>query len=470
MPKYGKKICAKCGREKVETDFFKTPSGERYDLCKDCLCMHIDNRDPDTFLWILKDFDVPYIEHKWIELSNKAYMKNPAKFGPKSVIGQYIRTMGMAQYADYSYDDTERINQEYIDKQLGIKERQEMAARANEEKEKQLLEDLEAGRISQAQYETRSLKYQAKLEELQKFEIPETAASKAAKFPKELVDKMEGKDKVASAIGEYPDDFIPSIGTPSSLKANGDISDTRADSLSSIGMNVGPKFIPEIEDDEDRIRRELTADDIKYLGVKWGMSYKPSEWVQLEDRFQKYAAEYELNSDREEVLISVCKTKMKMDQALDLGDVKSYKDLSAVYDQLRKSGRFTESQNKEDDTREIDSIGELVAFVEQEGGIIPHFESPIEYPKDKIDFIIKDLKNYTSNLVKNELGLGDLIESFIEKVKENKTKSAEEMVSEGFASVSEDMKAEMEAREYQKSHMEEVQEESMKLVEEYGTE
>ena len=157
-----------------------------------------------------------------------------------------------------------------------------------------------------------------------------------------------------------------------------------------------------------------------------------------------------------------------MDQALDLGDFKSYKDLSAVYDQLRRSGKFTESQNKEEAIRDIDSIGQLVGFVEQEGGIIPHYESPIECPKDKIDFIIKDLKNYTSNLVKNELGLGDLIESFIEKVSENKTKSAEEMVSEGFVSVSEDMRAEMEAREYQKSHIEEVQEESMKLVEDYG--
>lgn len=459
IPKIGKQACVKCGRVKQETEFFKTPSGVRYDMCKDCLCMHIDNKDPDTFLWILKEFDVPYVEHKWIELCNDSYLKNPQKYGPKSVIGKYIRTMGMAQYRDFHYADTERINQEYIDKQRDIIARQEASAKANEENEKKLLADLAAGRISQAQYETRSIKFQKDLEQLQRFEIPDTLASKAAKIPEELLKEESETDSIDS----FPENFTLAFTTQT---AN---SDTMANSLSSIGQGVGPQLLVK-EDDEERIRKELSVDDINYLSVKWGTSYRPSEWVQLEDRFQKYAAEYELNSDREEVLISVCKTKMKMDQALDLGDFKSFRDLSAVYDQLRKSGKFTESQNKEEATREIDSIGELVAFVEQEGGIIPHFESPIEYPKDKIDFIIKDLKNYTSNLVKNELGLGDLIESFIEKVKENKTKTADEMVAEGFTTVSEDVKAEMEAREYQKSHMEEVQEESMKLVEEYGAE
>lgn len=419
--------------------------------------MHIDNKDPDTFLWILKEFDVPYVEHKWIELCNDSYLKNPQKYGPKSVIGKYIRTMGMAQYRDFHYADTERINQEYIDKQRDIIARQEASAKANEENEKKLLADLAAGRISQAQYETRSIKFQKDLEQLQRFEIPDTLASKAAKIPEELLKEESETDSIDS----FPENFTPAFTTQTAS------SDTMANSLSSIGQGVGPQLLVK-EDDEERIRKELSVDDINYLSVKWGTSYRPSEWVQLEDRFQKYAAEYELNSDREEVLISVCKTKMKMDQALDLGDFKSYKDLSAVYDQLRRSGKFTESQNKEEAIRDIDSIGQLVGFVEQEGGIIPHYESPIECPKDKIDFIIKDLKNYTSNLVKNELGLGDLIESFIEKVSENKTKSAEEMVSEGFVSVSEDMRAEMEAREYQKSHIEEVQEESMKLVEDYG--
>lgn len=125
-----------------------------------------------------------------------------------------------------------------------------------------------------------------------------------------------------------------------------------------------------------------------------------------------------MNVDREEVLKKMCKTSLKMDQALDLGDTTGYKALATVFDQLRKSGKFTEVQNKEEKQIYLSTIGELVALCEREGGIIeslPQFDPDI-YPQDKIDFTLKDLKSYTYNLVTNELGLGDLIESYIEKL------------------------------------------------------
>ena len=138
----------------------------------------------------------------------------------------------------------------------------------------------------------------------------------------------------------------------------------------------------------------------------------------METTYNKYAQEYDLNVDREEVLKKMCKTSLKMDEALDAGDVTGYKNLAAVFDQLRKSGKFTEAQNKEDRQQVLSSIGELVALCEQEGGIIhalPQYD-PDQYPQDKIDFTLKDLKSYTYSLVSNELGLGDLIESYIEKL------------------------------------------------------
>lgn len=42
--------CRKCGRERAETEFIKMRDGTRYDVCKDCLCQYIDNKDPSTFL------------------------------------------------------------------------------------------------------------------------------------------------------------------------------------------------------------------------------------------------------------------------------------------------------------------------------------------------------------------------------------------------------------------------------------
>ena len=134
--------------------------------------------------------------------------------------------------------------------------------------------------------------------------------------------------------------------------------------------------------------------------------------------YNKYAQEYELNTDREEVLKKMCKTSLKMDECLDVGDLTGYKNLAGVFDQLRKGGKFTEAQNKEDRQQVLSSIGELVALCEQEGGIIPALPQydPDQYPQDKIDFTLKDLKAYTYSLVSNELGLGDLIESYIEKL------------------------------------------------------
>lgn len=44
-----KLTCSKCGRVRKETEFFLMKSGNRHDICKDCLCQYIDNSDPDTF-------------------------------------------------------------------------------------------------------------------------------------------------------------------------------------------------------------------------------------------------------------------------------------------------------------------------------------------------------------------------------------------------------------------------------------
>lgn len=160
--------------------------------------------------------------------------------------------------------------------------------------------------------------------------------------------------------------------------------------------------------------------------------YKPSEWVKMEELYCNYESEYELNIDRAEILKKVCRVSLKMDQALDAGDMQSFKALSSTFDQLRKSGKFTESQKKEEVKRELDSIGELVKFVEREGGIIPQFEDPIVYPKDKIDFIIKDIQNYINNLVKDDLGLGNIIESYIEKMQKEKIETVEDIMNKGF--------------------------------------
>lgn len=192
------------------------------------------------------------------------------------------------------------------------------------------------------------------------------------------------------------------------------------------------RLIDDVTLSEANVIDSLTNDDIQYLGLKWGTTYKASEWVKMENLYQQYASEYEMSVDREQVLKNICKVSIKMDQALDIGDVKSYKDLSATYDTLRKSARFTDAQKSERKARDIDSIGELVSYVELKGGAIPSDIDPIDEPQDKVDFIIKDMKNYVDNLVKNELGLSSLIESFIKKSEQNRVQSVDDIIQESF--------------------------------------
>lgn len=444
-----KQTCVKCGKTMSESFFFSKKNGERSTMCRDCLTMYIDNRKPSTFLWILEDFDFPYVEDVWVSLANKVYKQDPANFGPRSVIGRYFRTMKMVSWRDYSWADSDRLNAERQGKREHVTANRREAY-LDEEKEQKLLEQLEKGEISQAQYQTLSARYSFDHNEMDK--NPNVIAS----------------DPVANvAESTEEEDSPPAQTEDSTLLTPLGKSETELD----IGVveDKKPEFLETIEINENDIISELTQEDMKYLALKWGMAYKPAEWVKLEEIYKKYESEYELNVDRAETLKSICKTKFKMDQAIDIDDIRSYKDLSAVYDQLRKSGKFTESQNVEQQKREIDSIGELVQFVENKGGIIPRFENPEKEPQDKIDFLINDMKNYVNNLVRNELGLGSLIESYVEKLRKQETKSAEDLIKEGIKLEEHDQVTQEEAEEFQEFQMSEIEDESRKLVEAFGS-
>ena len=444
-----KQTCVKCGKTMSESFFFSKKNGERSTMCRDCLTMYIDNRKPSTFLWILEDFDFPYVEDVWVSLANKVYKQDPANFGPRSVIGRYFRTMKMVSWRDYSWADSDRLNAERQGKREHVTANRREAY-FDEEKEQKLLEQLEKGEISQAQYQTLSARYSFDHNEMDK--NPNVIAS----------------DPVANiAESTEEEDSPPAQTEDSTLLTPLGKNETELD----IGVveDKKPEFLETIEINENDIISELTQEDMKYLALKWGMAYKPAEWVKLEEIYKKYESEYELNVDRAETLKSICKTKFKMDQAIDIDDIRSYKDLSAVYDQLRKSGKFTESQNVEQQKREIDSIGELVQFVENKGGIIPRFENPEEEPQDKIDFLINDMKNYVNNLVRNELGLGSLIESYVEKLRKQEVKSAEDLIKEGIKLEEHDQVTQEEAEEFQEFQMSEIEDESRKLVEAFGS-
>ena len=390
-----KLICSKCQRSRAEKEFFKMKSGERCDLCSDCLTMHIDNYNPSTFTWILEKFNVPYIKNEWIKITNTEYKKNPLKFGSRSVIGRYIRTMNMAQYREYGYADSDKLNFENEKAEQRRAEQQ-----IDEEYEIRLKEQLDNGEISQAQYNT-----------------------------------------LSKTIDGYED--------------------------------PNAEFIKPIAVDESKIRDEMSEEEFQYLIYKWGHLYQPSQLVQMEKLYHKYANEYELNVDREETLKKICKTSLKMDEALDIGDTAAYQKLASVFDQLRKAGKFTEAQNKEEQVRYLDSVGELVALCEREGGAIKAFVDPDEYPQDKIDFTLKDLKSYNYNLATNELNLGDLIQSYIEKLEKAEKEDSANLEDGLVTSFEEESLADLtdqEAIEFQEYVENEIEKDAEMLLETFGGE
>lgn len=340
--------CQKCGKTMDEKNFYTYKDGRKTELCKKCLTMHIDNFNPETFLWALEMIDVPYLPEEWNVLRDKAYAKDPFGMNGMSVFGKYLSKMKLKQWKEYGWADTERL-------QALNAEKREAAAAATKEFEAEIRQQYENGEISEAKYKT-LMSTETQNEEM------------AYKAP---------RDAVATGGFYNEQNFIS-------------------------------------EDELVDPANELTAEDKIMLAMKWGRLYKPSEWVELEKKYQEMMKSFDIqDSDTEGTLLVICKIYLKMNQAIDCGDLDGFQKLSRTYESLRKSAKFTAVQNKEQNNNFLDSVGELVAYCEREGGAIPKFI--IEEPLDKVDKIIEDLKEYNKTLIYSDTTLSAQIEDYLKQ-------------------------------------------------------
>ena len=344
--------CEKCNRTMNADQFYgsnntnKYPEGKLH-KCKKCTTMHVDNFNPDTYLWILQECDVPYVPEEWNKLL-ASYGKDRSKLTGTTIVGRYLSKMKLKQFRDYRWKDTEFL--------------QEVANKKIEETMKR--QGYEAAEIAQA------------------------LATASVPIPQGEIEIPVYKD-----TNDNP--FLSS----------------------------GDDYFAEQSGGADDFVDDLTEEDRTYLRLKWGKTYKPEEWIRLEQLYEEMMASYDVQgAGHIDTLKLVCKTSLKANQLIDIGDIEGFQKMSKVYDSLMKSGKFTAAQNKAESGEFIDSIGELVALCEREG-FIPRYY--IDEPNDKVDRTLQDLQSYTRDLINEETNLSAMIEHAlreIEKDKENESK------------------------------------------------
>ena len=346
------KLCTKCSKMMDEnTQFYTYKNGEKTAMCKKCLTMHIDNFNPETYLWLLQDMDVPYVEAEWNVLRDRAFAKNPNLNG-MSVFGKFLSKMKLKQWNQYGWADTERLkmlNEE--------KSKQQQAEK--EQFEAQIKAQFDNGEITEAQYKT-------------------------------LISTETQNDDYYAGTG--PMLHVPGAATDNPYNENNFIDES---------LLSGPAA-------------QLTEDDKIYLAMKWGRLYQPADWIELERNYNEMMNSFDIqDADTINTLILLCKTNLKMNQAIDCGDVEGFQKLSKVSESLRKSAKFTAAQNKEQKSDYVDSVGELVTMCERDG-FIPRFATDI--PQDKVDLTLKDMNSYVHKLVTQDLGFGQQIEDALKKI------------------------------------------------------
>ena len=356
----GQCFCEKCKRTMSDKEFYGSNNLEKYpsgklNQCKKCLTMHVNNWDPNTYLWILQECDVPYVQSEWDKLLAD-YGSDPKKVTGTTILGRYLSKMKLVQYRDKRWKDNEVL------KRIA---------------EKKMREAMTHQGYTSAQ-------------------IDEAIANQMVSVPTEHLEEPT----------------LPGYITPNTLPQ----------------QPIGDGYTSAVYDDSSDLGIELSDEDIVYLRTKWGKSYKPDEWVQLESLYQNMMDSYDVQgAGHEDTLKLACKTSLKSNQLLDMGDIDSAKKMVSMYDQLMKSGNFTAAQNKKDKGEFIDSISELVELCERDG-FIPRYY--VDSPKDRVDETILDLQNYTKTLVVEEMNLGNLIEGAVREMVREENKEEDEDVDD----------------------------------------
>lgn len=163
------------------------------------------------------------------------------------------------------------------------------------------------------------------------------------------------------------------------------------------------------EDEEFEVTRTIVQ--------KWGGSYSPEDYRQLEEFYQRMKNSYEIETaSHVDYLKKICKVSLKMEQAVDIDNIDDFKKLSDVYDKLMHSAKFTAVQRSSSDrSGGLNTFSEFFALIETEG-FIPKFHT--DEPMDIVDTTLENLKKFTKTLVLGDSNISQIVEESIQKMNE----------------------------------------------------
>lgn len=263
------RYCERCNSTMEEKNFYKSNNLEKYPdgflpICKKCTGARINNFDPDTYLWILQEIDVPYVPNEWNKILLK-YRDDKEKLTGLTILGRYLSLMKIKQWKNYRWKDSEFI----------------------QELENRKIEDT----MTRQGYDYQQIQ--------------------------EVLDKASVLDSIAKVREEGCD----------SQNSNGAVPyapyESLADQVTQLQQSMNEPqedYFAQISGaEEDDI--DLTDEDRVYLRLKWGRTYKPDEWVQMEKMYNEMMDSYDIQTAGHiDTLKLVCKTSLKANQLLDIGD------------------------------------------------------------------------------------------------------------------------------------------------------
>lgn len=255
--------CKRCGRILKPVNFYSSNNLEKYpngkvDLCKKCMTAKVNCWDSDTYLWILKECDIPYLPSEWNKvLAEYASGKDPADIKTTTIIGRYISKMKLTQYKKARYADSEQLQQ--LQNNLVAEK-----MRAQGFSEGDIAEQIAKGSVV----------------------VPENPTVNKAVPDTEAASELTAADMVTQ---------MPSGSNYFDQKNKIDLADNE--------------------------EVELTNLEKLQLRTKWGKNYSVEEWLWLEKLYTEMTESFDIQTAAHvDNLKMLCKTSLKANQLLDVGD------------------------------------------------------------------------------------------------------------------------------------------------------